>query len=318
MDKGSILVTGGAGFIGSHVCEALVSRKDRIICIDNLNDYYSPEVKERNIRQLLGSDRFKFHNADIRDFSAVKKIFEECMPKKIIHIAAMAGIRPSIERPLLYEDVNVKGTLNMLELAKSFGVKKFVFASSSSVYGNSKKIPFSEADCDTLPVSPYGATKKAGELLCHTYHHLYDIDIACLRFFTVYGPRGRPDMAVHLFTKSILEGKEIRVFGNGGTKRDYTHISDITPGVIAALDATIGYEIINLGNSSPVELKRLIALIEDNAEKKARIKWEPEQPGDVKITYADISKATKLLGFRPRVKIEEGIKDFVRWYKNGR
>ena len=311
-----LLVTGCAGFIGSHVAEALLKRGDSIIGVDDLNDYYDVKKKEKNLEILKKHSEFTFYKEDIRNYKELKKIFDKEKPDKVVHIAARAGVRPSIKDPLLYQDVNVRGTLNLLDLAKDYKVKSFVFASSSSIYGNNKKIPFSETDNVDNPISPYAATKKAAELLCHTYHHLYNMKITCLRFFTVYGPRGRPDMAPYKFTKLIIEGKPIPRFGDGTTKRDYTYISDIVKGVVAAIDKELDFEIINLGNNKPVVLNEFIRVIEKATGKKAIIKEMPTQPGDVNITYADISKAQKLLGYKPETSIEQGMKKFVDWYKN--
>ena len=310
-----ILVTGGAGFIGSHVCEALLKKGHFVICVDNLNSYYNPKIKKENIEGCLKNKKFKFYKKDITDYIELKKVFSDNKIDKIVHLAARAGVRASIKDPLLYERVNVGGTLNLLEVAKGYKIKNFVFGSSSSVYGNNKKVPFSESDSTNMPVSPYAATKKAGELICYVYSHIYGIPTTCLRFFTVYGPRGRPDMAPYKFTKLINEGKKIDMYGRGNTSRDYTYVDDIVGGIIKALDSNFKYEIINLGNSNTVKLKYFISLIEKELEKKAKIKIMPAQIGDVKRTYADINKAKKLLGYKPKVKIEEGIKEFVRWYK---
>lgn len=309
-----ILVTGGAGFIGSHTVRLLLGRGDEVITVDDFNDFYAPARKEKNVVDFLENPSFKLYRGDIRDFTTLKEIFEKEKPDKIVHLAARAGVRPSIRDPLLYEEVNVKGTLNLLELAKDFAVENFVFGSSSSVYGENKKIPFSEEDRVDNPISPYAATKKAGELLCHTYHHLYKLPITGLRFFTVYGPGGRPDMAPYLFTDWIHNGKAIKRFGDGTSKRDYTYVGDIVAGILAALDKNLDYEIINLGNNQTVELSRLIEVIEKLLGKKAEIEELPEQPGDVPITYADIGKAQKLLNYAPGVKIEEGMEKFVNWY----
>ena len=309
----NILVTGGAGFIGSHICDALLDKGHNIICIDDFNNYYDPKIKENNIKTFLKNNKFKLYKEDIRNFNSLKKIFQENKIDKIIHLAARAGVRASLKDPLLYEEVNVKGTLNLLELAKEFKINQFIFGSSSSIYGLNKKIPFSEND-NTQPISPYGVTKKIGEQLCYVYHHLYNINIICLRFFSVYGPRGRPDMAMYKFTKSINEGKEIEMFGDGTTKRDYTYITDIVSGILASLDKNLSFEIINLGNNNTVELKYFISLIEKELKKKSKIKKMPEQQGDVPLTYANISKAKKILCWEPKVKIEEGVKLFVRWF----
>ena len=310
-----ILVTGCAGFIGSHVSEAMLNRGESVVGVDEINDYYDVRIKKNNLSILKKHKGFVFYKEDIRNLKGLKRIFAKEMPEKVVHLAARAGVRPSIEQPLLYEEVNVKGTMHLLELAKEHNIKSFVFASSSSVYGNQKKVPFSETDDVNNPISPYAATKKAGELLCYTYHHLYDIKITCLRFFTVYGPRGRPDMAPYKFTKAIIAGKPIQRFGNGKTKRDYTYIADIVKGVVAAADAELGFEIINLGNNKPVELSKLISTIEKATGKKAAIEQMPLQPGDVEITYANIAKAKKLLGYNPETSIEAGMQKFVEWYK---
>jgi UDP-glucuronate 4-epimerase len=313
-----ILVTGCAGFIGSHVAEALLKRGDSVIGVDNLNDYYDVRFKKQNLEILKKLPGFVFYKADICDFKAMKKIFEKEKPEKVVHLAARAGVRPSIENPFIYEETNIKGTLNLLELAKEYKVKSFVSASSSSVYGNQKKIPFSETDDVDKCISPYAATKKAGELLCHAYHHLYNMKITCLRFFTVYGPRGRPDMAPYLFVESVLKGAPIKKFGGGKSRRDYTFIADIVKGVIAAVDQELEFEIINLGNNKPVELNKFISLVEELTGKKAIINPLPMQPGDVDTTYADIRKAKKLLGYHPATDFEESMRQFVEWFRNNR
>ncbi|MEA3343752.1 MAG: GDP-mannose 4,6-dehydratase [archaeon] len=309
-----ILITGAAGFIGSHVADALLERGDTLIAVDNFNDYYSPKNKKSNIKQAQTNENYSIHNADILDIEGMKAIFEQTTPGKVIHLAARAGVRPSLENPGLYADVNIKGLINMLELAKEFKIQNFISGSSSSVYGANKKVPFAESDPVNSPISPYAATKRAGELICSTYHHLYKINISCLRFFTVYGERGRPDMAPYKFTKAISEGKEITMYGDGTTKRDYTYIDDIVSGIIAALDRNHGFEIFNLGNSKTVPLKHLIETIENALGKKAKIRRMPLQPGDVTITYADITKSKKLLGYSPETSIEQGIRNFVKWY----
>ena len=312
------LVTGGAGFIGSHLVDRLLENGDKVICIDNFNHYYSPEIKRQNInKHLSNEDNFSLIEADIRNRKDLEKIFRANNIDKILHLSARAGVRPSISDPLLYEDVNVKGTLNLLELSKEHGIEDFIFGSSSSVYGNNEKIPFSEGDGVNRPISPYAASKRSCELFCYTYSHLYNIPISCLRFFTVYGPRQRPEMAINKFTRLIHQGKEIPMYGDGSSKRDYTYISDIIDGIVSALDKKFDFEIFNFGNSKTVELRYLISLIEKNLGKRAKIRQFPDQPGDVPITYADISKAKKLLGYNPKVRIEEGIKKFVEWYKDG-
>lgn len=312
----NVLVTGGAGFIGSHVTERLLARGDRITCVDSFNDYYSPEAKQGNIKPFAKNSSYKLYREDILNFNALDRIFSQAKPEVVIHLAARVGVRPSLQEPALYCDVNVRGTANMLELCRKHKPKNIVFASSSSVYGANRKVPFSEEDKTDKPLSPYGATKKAGELLCHSYHGTYSMSITCLRFFTVYGERGRPDMAPYKFTKLISEGKEIEMYGDGRTKRDYTHISDITAGIINAADRELGFEIINLGNSQPVELRKLIEVIEKNLGKKASIRQMPMQQGDLLVTYADISKAKRLLAYSPKVGIEEGMRRFIQWYKS--
>ncbi|MBU0461229.1 MAG: SDR family NAD(P)-dependent oxidoreductase [Nanoarchaeota archaeon] len=309
-----ILVTGGAGFIGSHVCDELIKRGDEVVCIDSFNDYYNPRIKEQNIKQLLSNKAFHLFRTDILDANGMSDIFDKHKIEKIIHLAARAGVRPSINNPHLYQEVNIKGTLNLLELAKEHKIKNFVFASSSSVYGGNTKVPFSENDLVDRPVSPYAATKKAGELLCHVYHHLYGLNVSCLRFFTVYGPRGRPDMAPYKFIKWVIEGKPIVRFGDGRTKRDYTYIADIVQGVISALDKNFGFEIFNLGNSEPIELNDFISLIEKITGQNAKINELPVQLGDVDMTHADITKAKKLLDYNPTTRIEEGMEQFYDWY----
>ena len=311
----AILVTGGAGFIGSHLVDKLLARGEEVVVVDDFNDYYSPKIKWRNLAQALQNPRFHLEQGDIRDFPFLERVFKRYPLKIVVHLAARAGVRPSVEDPILYEEVNGLGTTNLLELSRRFEVPKFVYGSSSSVYGFSNKVPFSEEECSDRPASPYAATKRANELMCHAYHHLFGIKVVCLRFFTVYGPRQRPEMAIHKFTRLIDQGKEIPVFGDGSSKRDYTYIDDIIQGVLAAIDKDFDYEIFNLGESQVTDLLTLIRLIEENLGKKARLKFLPFQPGDVPVTYADITKAKKLLGYNPQVPIEEGIKRFIAWYK---
>lgn len=311
----SVLVTGGAGFIGSHTCDALLARGDEVVCVDNFNDYYDPEVKKANIAGCIEHQGFRFYTADILNQETLQQICLENDIGGIIHLAARAGISPSLDDPNIYHEVNIRGTLNILELARQREIQNLVFGSSSSVYGGNTKVPFAETDKTDRPISPYAATKKAGELLCHTYHHLYGIDISCLRFFTVYGPRGRPDMAPYIFTRAIAEGSTISRFGDGTSSRDYTYIDDIVAGVIAALDADHDFEIFNLGNSEPVELNEFIRVIEEVVGRDARIRQLPEQPGDVSITYADITKAKEMLGYDPQTGIKEGMQRFYDWYK---
>ncbi|MEO8647688.1 MAG: GDP-mannose 4,6-dehydratase [Acidobacteriota bacterium] len=315
--KNNILLTGGAGFIGSHLADCLISEKAwNVTVVDDLNDFYSPKVKRANISRLLTESAYEFVEADIRDQPAMRRIFADRSFAVIVHLAARAGVRPSLSEPTLYYQTNVDGTLNLLELAKEFEVRQFVFGSSSSVYGINSKIPFSEDDRIHQPISPYAASKAAGELICHTYSHLYDIRTICLRFFTVYGARQRPDLAIHKFCRLITEGKPIQVFGDGSARRDYTFIDDIIQGVRAAIDYNASmYEIFNLGESETTELSRLIELLEQNLDMQAVIDPQPMQPGDVPITFADITKARKLLNYDPKTKIEQGIPKFVEWFR---
>ena len=312
----NLLVTGGAGFIGSHLCEAALEKGHLVVCVDNFNDYYDPKIKEKNVEKCLKNKDFVLFREDITDLDGLKTIFKGSKPDQVIHLAAAVGVRESINKPILFEETNVKGTLNMLELCKQFGIKKFIFASSSSVYGENKKIPFSESDATDNIVSPYAATKRSAEILCETYNKLYGIKVTCLRLFTVYGPRGRPEMAPYKFTKLIYEGKEIPMFGDGSSKRDYTYVNDIVAGIVSAIDKDFGFEIINLGNSKPVELRKFISTIEEITGKKAIIKRLPYQDGDVSMTFADISKAKKLLDYNPKTDLRQGIKNFFEWYKN--
>jgi UDP-glucuronate 4-epimerase len=316
----SILITGGAGFIGSHLVDRLLSEGDwRITVVDDFNDFYSPSIKRDNIREHLKNPNYKLVEADIRDQVALEQAFVEANFDCIVHLAARAGVRPSLKEPQLYVETNINGTMNLLELARTHGVKQFVFGSSSSVYGVNEKVPFAEDDPIFNPISPYAATKAAGELICHTYSHLYDMRIVCLRFFTVYGARQRPDLAIHKFAKLIGEGKPIPVFGDGSTRRDYTYIDDIIAGVRAAIDYDqTNYEVINLGESRTVELRELIALIKTELGTQAAIDWQPLQPGDVPQTFADISKARRLLNYSPQTQIEMGIKQFIEWFKSQR
>jgi UDP-glucuronate 4-epimerase len=311
----TLLVTGGAGFIGSHFSERMLDRGHAVVCLDNFNDYYDPAVKRGNIASLLRrKDGYRLVEGDILDAALVRKLFEENRFDAVVHLAARAGVRPSIREPGLYQRVNLEGTVNLLESSVRHGVQRFLFASSSSVYGANSKVPFSEDDPVDRPVSPYAATKRAGELLAYTFHSLYGLSVHCLRFFTVYGPRQRPDMAIHKFTKLIQEGNEIPLFGNGTSRRDYTYIDDIIDGMEKSLERCAGYAVYNLGESRTTELHRLIGLIEEALGKKARIRFLEEQPGDVPVTYADISKAGRELGYRPVTAVEKGIPAFVEWF----
>ncbi len=310
-----ILVTGGAGFIGSHLVERLLDRGDEVVCLDDFNDSYDPSLKRANIAPSLVNPSFAIVEGDIRDRKALRGLAARHKFKVIVHLAARAGVRASLRAPLLYEEVNCGGTLNMLEFAREHAVGRFVFGSSSSVYGASSAIPFAEGDRADLPLSPYAATKRSCELLCHAWHHLYGIHATCLRFFTVYGPRQRPEMAIHRFTRRIVRGEPIEVYGDGTSRRDYTYVDDIVDGLIKAIDTPFPFEIINLGESMTVELKYLIAALEKAIGKKAALKTLPEQPGDVPVTCAEIRKARELLGYNPRVQIEEGVRRFVDWYR---
>ncbi|OCZ49453.1 NAD-dependent epimerase/dehydratase family protein [Dehalobacter sp. TeCB1] len=323
----TIIVTGGAGFIGSHLCERLFYDGWRVINVDNFNDFYDPLIKRRNaadckeflVRNGLSGDKYIVADGDICDMIFLRDIFKKFLPLAVIHLAAYAGVRPSIQRPELYVQVNINGTTNVLECMKEFGVKYHVFASSSSVYGNNLKVPFAEDDFVDKPISPYAATKKAGELLCHTYHHLYDINTACLRFFTVYGPRQRPDLAIHKFTQLIMEGKPIPFYGNGTTQRDYTYIDDIIDGIVRALDWVRNgekrYEIFNLGESKTISLSEMVNTLETALNRKAELEMLPSQPGDVERTYADISKSKIMLDYNPTTEFTEGIAKFIKWYR---
>ena len=316
----NILITGGAGFIGSHLVDRLLSEGDwRITVIDDFNDFYDPAIKRANIEPYFPNSNFKLIEADIRDFFSLEEVFHEGRFDCVVHLAARAGVRPSLTEPRLYVETNVNGTTNLLELARRHEVKQFVFGSSSSVYGENKKVPFSEDDPIFNPISPYAATKAAGELICHTYSHLYDLRTVCLRFFTVYGARQRPDLAIHKFAKLIDAGKSIPVFGDGTTRRDYTYVDDIIGGVRAAIDYDrSNYEVINLGESRTVELRELISLLENALGRKAQIDRQPTQPGDVPQTFADIDKARRLLNYNPQTQIEDGIALFIDWFRQQR
>lgn len=311
-----ILVTGGAGFIGSHLIERLLRDGHSVVCFDDFNNYYDPKIKYQNVANIKKlfqinaspNQQINFVKGDIRDEKKLAQLFKIYAFDQVVHLAARAGVRPSLIDPKLYMDVNVRGTLNLLEEARKQKVKRFIFGSSSSVYGNQSKVPFSESDPCDRPISPYAASKRAGELLCANYFHLYGLPSACLRFFTVYGPRQRPEMAIGMFCRKILKGEPITLFGDGKTSRDYTYVSDIVQGIIAAMKMPkLGFEIFNLGNSSPITLKALVDLIAKTAQQKLKINWAAMQPGDVERTYADLRKSKKLLKYKPAVSISQGI-----------
>jgi UDP-glucuronate 4-epimerase len=312
----NILVTGAAGFIGSHVCEHFINEGHNVTGLDNFDNFYSIDFKNLNLSGIKGNPKFQFYKGDIRDNKILDSIFSSSKINVVVHLAAKAGVRPSIESVAEYYDVNVNGTVILLESMKTHGVKKMLFASSSSIYGNNSKVPFSESDFVDHPISPYASTKKSGELLCHVYSHLYDFDITCLRFFTVFGPRQRPDLAIHKFTRLIDEGKPIPFYGDGSTSRDYTYIDDIVNGISCALTHLSKYNVYNLGESKVIDLKKLVETIENSLGKKAALNKLPFQPGDVKITYADITKAKAEIGYDPKYNLETGIKKFILWYNN--
>ncbi len=310
------LVTGGAGFIGSHLCKHLLKEGNYVICFDNFDSFYDPNIKIKNVEGIKKHfpDQFELFTGDIRNRDHLIEVFKKNRIDLIIHLAARAGVRPSIEQPLLYQDVNIRGTIVLLEICKEYGVKDLIFASSSSVYGENQRVPFSEDDLDIQPISPCGATKRAGELLCYSYHHLYRVNIACLRIFTAYGPRQRPEMAIHKFTCLIDRGEKISIYGDGSSRRDYTYIDDLIEGILAVIHHHKGFEIYNLGESQTTSLKELVQLIEEALGKKADVEMLEHQPGDVSITYANITKAKQRLGYQPKVNMKEGIKRFVKWY----
>ncbi len=312
-----ILVTGGAGFIGSHVCETLLERGNLVVCVDNFNSYYDPKIKQKNISNIEKNPYFRVYKIDIANFEAIKTVFEVERPDKVIHLAASAGVRASIDDPFLFNQSNISGTLNLLELSSKFNVKKFIFGSSSSVYGERTDNGFKETDNVDNPISPYASTKRAGELLCRTYNHIYKIPIACLRFFNVYGPRVRPDMAPHRFISAMIENKVIEVYGDGLIMRDFTYVSDVVSGIILALDhKTLNFEIINLGNSNPVTLNEFINTIEKIAGKKFKIDYLSPRAGDVPKTCADITKAKAVLNWEPKLTLEEGLKITYKYFLN--
>ncbi len=308
-----VIVTGAAGFIGGHLSDRLLERGDEVTGVDSFDPFYPKEFKDENIKILSEKGKFSFHELDIRS-PEMRRLIKEVEPDRVVHLAAMAGVRPSIQNPNKYVSVNVEGTLNILEAVKEAGVKSLVFASSSSVYGGNRKLPFSEEDMVDNPVSPYAATKKCGELLCHTYSHLFGIDITALRFFTVYGERQRPEMAIYSFTEKVMKGEELPVFAMGESSRDYTYIGDIVDGVILSMENMGGYRVYNLGESQVTKLLDLVKMIERATGKKAKVNLLPSQPGDVDITYADVSKARSEIGYSPITPIEKGVEIFVDWF----
>ncbi len=311
-----ILVTGGAGFIGSNLSERLIREGHTVSIIDDFNNFYSPERKRANLAAVQAVGPVAFYEGDIRNEEAVEKVFSAQKPEVVIHLAARAGVRPSLEQPVLYEETNVRGTVLLLEAARRHGTGKFLFASSSSIYGIANRVPFSEEDNINLPVSPYAATKIAGEKLCFTWSHLYGISAICLRLFTVYGPRQRPDLAIHKFTRLIEAGKPLPFFGDGSSGRDYTFVADTVSGFMAALRYDARFEVFNMGNSQPVRLTELVSTLELALGKKAILDHQPDQPGDVPITFADTSKAARLLNFTPKTSFSDGIAKFVEWYRS--
>jgi UDP-glucuronate 4-epimerase len=311
-----ILVTGAAGFIGSHSCQRLLGEGHDVVGVDNFDPFYARSAKEANLSQAKTSPRFEFVEADLAEEPAVAAVFERGPFDVVLHLAAKAGVRPSIQDPVGYYRANIMATLYLLlRMIRQKPLPKLVFASSSSVYGNAPQTPFSETDPVDHPISPYAATKKAGELLCHTYHHLYGMDVFCLRFFTVYGPRQRPDLAIHKFARLVLAGEPIEVFGEGGTSRDYTYIDDIVQGVVRSVQHCQGYEIINLGGDHPVTLREMVDTVAAACGRKPVIKSLPMQMGDVERTYADIGKARRLLGYEPSTDFAQGVKSFVEWLR---
>lgn len=319
-----VLLTGGAGFIGSHLAEALLRRGAQLTIVDNFDSFYDCALKKANLEAIGRVANYEFHALDIRDMAQLSQIMASHRPEVVIHLAACVGVRPSLVQPRLYEQVNVAGTLNLLELCRRLRVNRFIFGSSSSVYGATSCVPFSEDHVELRPLSPYAATKLAGEMLAYTYANLFGLQVICLRFFTVYGPRQRPDLAIHKFTALLEAGNPLPIFGDGSTARDYTYVDDIVAGILASLGPELqlscggpAFEVFNLGNSHPVRLTELIKLLENVTGRKAICEWRPPQPGDAPVTWADTSKASRMLGYRPATSLEEGLRSFVRWYRNG-
>ncbi len=313
-----VLVTGGAGFIGSHLAERLLDRGDGVVVLDNFDAFYDPAIKRRNVAAAAGHPAYELVEGDIRDDAALERLFAAQRFDAVVHLAARAGVRPSIAEPALYTSVNLDGTTRLLEACRRHGVTRFVFGSSSSVYGNNKKVPFSEDDPVDHPISPYAATKKAGEVLCHAHHHLFGIRVACLRFFTVYGPRQRPEMAIHKFARLLAEGAEIDQYGDGSSARDYTYVADIIDGILRALDRCAGYHVWNLGGSRTITLRELIEKIAAGLGVPLRVRVLEAQPGDVDRTWADVSRVRRELQWSPRVDLDEGLALFLDWLNKER
>jgi UDP-glucuronate 4-epimerase len=310
-----VLVTGAAGFIGSSLCEALLAQGHSVVGIDAFNQTYDPQLKRWNLTRCLLDPRFELTEADILDEQGIQSLLVSAAPDAVVHLAALAGVRPSILNPVLYQRVNVEGTTNVLEATRRAGVKRLIFGSSSSVYGERTAIPFREVDPVDHPVSPYAATKKAGELLCHTYHHLFGMEIDCLRFFTVYGPRQRPEMAIYKFADAMLDGRTITMYGDGSSARDYTYISDIIDGVISALNQPGGYRVMNLGGARVVTLSALVKTLAEILDCSPKLTHLPNQAGDVSITSADVQRAQNAFGFSPKVSLVQGLEQFAQWLK---
>jgi len=310
-----VLVTGGAGFIGSHLTQRLLGRGDRVTVLDDFNDFYDPARKRANVAPFLTRSEYRLVEGDIRDAELVDDLFKRSSFDIVVHLAARAGVRPSLQEPILYEDTNCIGTLRLLEAARHWGPETFIFGSSSSVYGINQKVPFAETDEINQPISPYATTKRTGELLCYNYNHLYGMRIACLRFFTVYGPAQRPEMAIHKFTDLIARGEAVTRYGDGESRRDYTYVDDIIDGVVASMDLAPPFEILNLGGADTTSLADLIHWIAEELDVEPIIETLPDQPGDVPITYADVTKAKEILGYSPKVPIREGLRRFVSWYR---
>ncbi len=311
-----ILLTGGAGFIGSHLAERLLQAGRRVVIVDDFNDYYDPARKRANLAGIAEHPELEVVEADIRDRERIGELFARCRFRAVIHLAARAGVRPSLAQPLLYQDVNVGGTLVLLEASRKAGTEKFIFASSSSVYGDCDRLPLNEDEPELEPVSPYGLTKLTGERLCRVFHLQYGLRIAALRFFTVYGPRQRPDMAIHLFSRRIVNGEEIPVYGDGTSRRDYTYVDDIVAGILAALEADLQFELFNLGGAHTITLQDLIGLLGEKLGRRPVLKTLPFQPGDVVATLADVGKARDLLGYRPETILSRGLDNFIHWFRN--